>query len=133
MYRRGDPVIVQDPDHRDEYYALIKEDGAGSSLTQRVEIHRVLRYPNQHALMAADVPNSIMPLPYKCICRMRVKRMATREDVENYRAWNYEDSLRSALRHAYEDALARGLVDAQVLRDHMLGKVPRSRAMKISA
>jgi len=126
-------VIVHDPDHRDEYYALIAEDGANGSPFQKVEIHRVLRYPNQHAIMNPDIPNSIMPLPYLAVCRMRVKRTGAREDAENCRAMNYEASLRHALRHAWEDARARGLVDAQVLKDHMLGKVPRSRAMKISA
>lgn len=131
MYQPGDPVIAYSQDHRDEYYALIVKPARSQGGHALVEIHRVLRYPIQHAIMWPDVPNSVKPLDYLCKVRLAVKRPARPEDVEHYRAMTYEASLRHALRHAYEDAKARRLVDEQVLSDHMLGKVPRNRVVLV--
>ncbi|NLD51466.1 MAG: hypothetical protein GX650_01100 [Clostridiales bacterium] len=131
MYQPGDPVIAYSRDQRDEYYALIVEPARSQGGNALVEIHRVLRYPIQHAIMWPDVPNSVKPLDYLCKVRLAVKRPARQEDVEHYQSMNYEASLRHALRHAYEDAKVRQLVDEQVLKDHMLGKVPRNRVVLV--
>ena len=126
-------IVVHSPEIRDEYLAAwlgLINPGALRETLPASRILRLLRYPEQHALIWPDVPNENQPLPGGAVVRMPILREATdadREALVRYR--DYAASVRAgALR-----ALAGEIPEAErlLITLELAGRKRRARAMLI--
>ena len=95
-FTRGQLVVVQDPEIRDEYLAkIVRKIRPGTHARNPiVEILRILRYPIQRAVLWTDVSDEHPPLHEGDIVRMPVAR-APRED--DLRFSTYAESFSAAI------------------------------------
>ena len=124
-YRRGQLVVVADPDIRDEYLARVAQEIRPGTHARNpiVEIMRILRYPVQRAVLWADVPDEHHPLREGDLCRMQVVR-APRED--DLRFSSYAASFSAAISAAMT---AAGGEELAILWRHAGGEFRGRRAI----
>ena len=126
-------VVIRSPEIRDEYlarYLGLINPGALRETLPASRVLRVLRYPEQHAIIWPECPNENRPLPYLAVVRMPILREATPEDagaLERYR--DYAASVRAAA----VSALAGEIPEAErhLIRLELAGRKKRTRAVLI--
>ena len=75
----ADLIVAGVPEIGDEYLGTVLEAAGGNVFPERlpaVRLLRMLRYPNQRAIIWPDVPNVNAPLPGGAAARIRVLRRA---------------------------------------------------------
>lgn len=120
-------VIAGDEETGDMYLCALLDDdprGHDPELRPIVRIERVLRYPNQRAIMHPDTPHEVPPLREGLCCRLDLIREAAAADQA---FGTYEESLRAAQRQALLSAQTDG--ERAVILRHMQGDIRGRRAI----
>lgn len=113
-------IIAGERELGEEYLCeLITFDpmGHGPQTSPIVRVLRVLRYPDQHAIIWPDVPNEVCPVQGGTICMLPYIRMAAADEITRYPDWP------SSLAAAQAEAMNRAASNAerQYIRNHQLG------------
>ena len=126
-------VVIWSPEIRDEYLAAFLGLIGPGALRQTLPASRVLRllkYPEQHAIIWPDVPNENRPLPGLAVVRLPILREATPEDagaLERFR--DYAASVRAAAMKALAGNIPEG--ERRLIRLELAGRKKRPRAVLI--
>lgn len=126
-------VVIWSPEIRDEYLAAflgLIGPGALRETLPASRVLRLLRYPEQHAIIWPDVPNENRPLPGLAVVRLPILREAGPEDaeaLERYR--DYAASVRAAAIRALADDIPEG--ERRLIRLELAGRRKRPRAVLI--
>jgi hypothetical protein len=121
-------IIAGERELGEEYLCeLITFDpmGHGSTTSPIVRVMRVLRYPDQRAIIWPDVANEVCPIREGTICRLPYIRSASSDEISRYPDWA------SSLIATQAEAMNRAASDAErrIIRNHQLGLYIDRRAV----
>ena len=122
-------VIAGDRETGEEYLAEIVDGlphGHDPPPRPIVRVLRVVRYPNQRAIMEQDVATEFPPIGEGTLCRLDVHRAPTAAE-KSLLELSAEDALGMALKRAMEDA--KSDAERDILRRHADGQYGRKRAL----
>lgn len=80
MIKKGQAVVVNDPDLLDMYCAESVRNQDETERNILVKIRYMLRYPIQHSIVYPDRANENPPIPQGTVCRLRHVRTVTTHD-----------------------------------------------------
>ena len=110
MIRKGQIVVVRDPDLLDMYTGEVVRDELETRRNILVRIRTMIRYPIQHAIINPDCANENPPIQAGTVCRLEYVRTVTTHDAAYC---DYEATLARCLEEYYR--ARKGCFDADAV------------------